>query len=153
MKTITIITLQNVRNYGSVLQALATQKIFESLGCEVGFFNYLRSNNATPWVRIKNWTNKKPLLTKVLIGALLYPTFVCRIDVLRSSWINTWMCRRRYVLLWLILRNWNLHLTSIVQVPTRHGIVGGTGEFFQNCFLLLSRNISKNSLLCQLWQE
>ncbi len=46
------------------------------------------------------------------------------------------MCRRRYVLLWLILRNWNLHLTSIVQVPTRHGIVGGTGEFFQNCFLL-----------------
>ena len=47
MKTITIITLQNVRNYGSVLQALATQKIFESLGCEVGFFNYLRSNNAT----------------------------------------------------------------------------------------------------------
>lgn len=76
MKTITIITLQNVRNYGSVLQALATQKIFESLGCEVGFFNYLRSNNATPWVRIKNWTNKKPLLTKVLIGALLYPTFV-----------------------------------------------------------------------------
>lgn len=26
MKTITIITLQNVRNYGSVLQALATQK-------------------------------------------------------------------------------------------------------------------------------
>ena len=28
MKKITVITLQNVRNYGSVLQALATQHVF-----------------------------------------------------------------------------------------------------------------------------
>ena len=34
---ITIITLQNVRNYGSVLQALATQHVFEEMGMEVDF--------------------------------------------------------------------------------------------------------------------
>lgn len=41
-KKINIITLQNVHNYGSVLQALATQNIFESLGFEVKFYNYKR---------------------------------------------------------------------------------------------------------------
>lgn len=54
MKTITIITLQNVHNYGSVLQALATQKIFERVGCKVDFFNYMRGDNTTPWNRIKS---------------------------------------------------------------------------------------------------
>lgn len=39
MKKITIITLQNVRNYGSVLQALATQEVFRELGCIVDFIN------------------------------------------------------------------------------------------------------------------
>ena len=43
-KRITIITLQNVRNYGSVLQAIATQHIFEEMGCEVDFINL---NSAT----------------------------------------------------------------------------------------------------------
>lgn len=42
MKKVTVITLQNVRNYGSVLQAVATQKVFEDLGCQVDFINYVR---------------------------------------------------------------------------------------------------------------
>lgn len=37
---ITVITLQNVRNYGSVLQALATQQVFKQLGCKIDFINY-----------------------------------------------------------------------------------------------------------------
>ena len=32
MKKVTVITLQNVRNYGSVLQALATQHVVQELG-------------------------------------------------------------------------------------------------------------------------
>lgn len=32
MKKVTVITLHNVRNYGSVLQALATQHVFQELG-------------------------------------------------------------------------------------------------------------------------
>lgn len=42
MKKVTVITLQNVRNYGSVLQAVATQKVFEDLGCQVDFINYVK---------------------------------------------------------------------------------------------------------------
>lgn len=76
MKTITIITLQNVRNYGSVLQAFATQKMFESLGCKVDFFNYVRSNNATPWSRVKSWTKQKNWLVKIVMSLVLYPTFL-----------------------------------------------------------------------------
>lgn len=40
MKKVTVITLQNVRNYGSVLQALATQHVFQELGVDVDFINY-----------------------------------------------------------------------------------------------------------------
>lgn len=32
MKKVTVITLHNVRNYGSVLQALATQHVVQELG-------------------------------------------------------------------------------------------------------------------------
>lgn len=32
MKKVTVITLQNVRNYGSVLQVLATLHVFQELG-------------------------------------------------------------------------------------------------------------------------
>ena len=39
-----VITLQAVQNYGSVLQAYATQKIFEKHGCEVQIINYIREN-------------------------------------------------------------------------------------------------------------
>lgn len=41
---IDIITLHNVKNYGSVLQSYATQKIFEDKGFDVEFINYYREN-------------------------------------------------------------------------------------------------------------
>ena len=50
---VTVITLQNVRNYGSALQALATQEIFRSLGCQVDFINYVRKDIVSPVTRIK----------------------------------------------------------------------------------------------------
>lgn len=37
-----LITLHNVKNYGSVLQTYATQKIFKNLGCEIDVINYSR---------------------------------------------------------------------------------------------------------------
>lgn len=37
-----LITLHNVKNYGSVLQTYATQKLFRDLGCEVDVINYSR---------------------------------------------------------------------------------------------------------------
>ena len=39
-----VITLHAVQNYGSVLQALATQKLLERHGCEVRIINYIREN-------------------------------------------------------------------------------------------------------------
>ncbi len=47
MKKIHIITLQNVANYGSVLQALATQVLFRSFGLDVKFYNYKRKESLT----------------------------------------------------------------------------------------------------------
>lgn len=76
MTKITIITLQNIRNYGSVLQALATQKIFEDLGCNVTFFNYTRKNNTTPIMRIKTWTEGMNIIKRLGYAILLYPTFI-----------------------------------------------------------------------------
>lgn len=52
MKTIHVITLQNVANYGSVLQALATQELFESLGFDVKFYNYKRKESLTIYSKI-----------------------------------------------------------------------------------------------------
>lgn len=45
---VSIITLHRVFNYGSVLQAYATEKFFEQLGCETEIIDYIP----------KNWQNK-----------------------------------------------------------------------------------------------
>lgn len=75
-KRVTIITLQNIRNYGSVLQALATQEVFKSLGCEVDFIDYVREDNISPISRIRKWCRGMNVLKKVIYACLLYPTFV-----------------------------------------------------------------------------
>ena len=53
MKIIHIITLQNVANYGSVLQALATQELFKSLRLDVKFYNYKRKESLTIFSKVK----------------------------------------------------------------------------------------------------
>ncbi len=60
MKKVTVITLQNVRNYGSVLQAVATQKVFEDLGCQVDFINYVKDGLlSSKFQRFKLWVEKR----------------------------------------------------------------------------------------------
>lgn len=73
---LTVITLQNVRNYGSALQALATQEIFRSLGCQVDFINYVRENIVSPSARIQRWCMGMNVVKKLVYGCILYPTFV-----------------------------------------------------------------------------
>ena len=41
---ICVITLQNVINYGSVLQTYATKHIIERMGYDVIFIDYIRNN-------------------------------------------------------------------------------------------------------------
>lgn len=76
MKKITILTLQNVRNYGSVLQALATQALFEDLGWEVDFFNYYRANISSIWQRCRTWNKNKGIVAKIVLPFILIPTFI-----------------------------------------------------------------------------
>lgn len=65
---IDVITLHAVQNYGSVLQAFATQKILESFGCEVTIINYAKER-VRPENLLKTWSGNNPL--KALI---MYPT-------------------------------------------------------------------------------
>ena len=44
MVNIDVITLHAVQNYGSVLQALATQELMEKKGCKVSIINYIRND-------------------------------------------------------------------------------------------------------------
>lgn len=44
MKKIANITLHAINNYGSVFQALATEHLFERLGCEIETIDYVREN-------------------------------------------------------------------------------------------------------------
>ena len=76
MKKITVITLQNVRNYGSVLQALATQHVFEELGCSVDFINYYKNGKQSVFRRVKDYTEGKGLLARIVYPFILIPSFV-----------------------------------------------------------------------------
>ena len=91
MKKVTVITLQNVRNYGSVLQAVATQKVFEDLGCQVDFINYVKDGLlSSKYQRIKLWVEKRNIFQKVIYGILLYPTFV-REDRMFPRFLNKYL--------------------------------------------------------------
>lgn len=74
-KKVTVITLQNVRNYGSVLQAVATQHVFKEIGCEVDFINYVREDFSSIKARINTWCKGMNPIKKFIIGFLLLPTF------------------------------------------------------------------------------
>lgn len=66
-----IITLQAVQNYGSVLQALATQEKLKQHGCEVTIINYVRENVRTENL-LRTWSKGNPIKALVML-----PT-VCR---------------------------------------------------------------------------
>lgn len=74
-KKVTIITLQNVRNYGSVLQALATQEVMESLGVDCNFINYWKNHENTVWGRLKGATRGQKIIIKIIKTIILYPSF------------------------------------------------------------------------------
>ena len=73
---ITVITLQNVRNYGSVLQALATQHVFEEMGMEVDFINYYKNGRQSLMQRMRSFTEGKGFATKLIAPILLMPSFI-----------------------------------------------------------------------------
>lgn len=90
-KKITVITLQNISNYGSVLQAFATQKIFESLNCKVDFINFVRIDQKTFINKINKWCKGFGLIKKLAYAFILYPTFIKQDKIFKSflkSYLN-----------------------------------------------------------------
>lgn len=72
-----VITLQNVRNYGSVLQALATQEVLERHGLEVWFYNYFKNGKDNGILaRAKGYTKQDGMVGKIVKAAMLVPTFI-----------------------------------------------------------------------------
>lgn len=67
---IDIITLHAVQNYGSVLQAMATQELFRAHGCEVKIINYIREN-VCPENLLKTWGKGNPLKSAIMIPTVL----------------------------------------------------------------------------------
>lgn len=63
---ISIITVLNTINYGSVLQTFATQKYLESLGMEVEFVDYIREDQQFTYMIKKIVFDKKTNIKKWL---------------------------------------------------------------------------------------
>lgn len=66
---IDLITLQGVQNYGSVLQALATQSLFEELGAKVTVINYVKAPNR--WENLSNsWSHGNPIKALAMVPTI-----------------------------------------------------------------------------------
>ena len=76
MKHITVITLIDVRNYGSALQALATQEVFERLRCKVDFINYVREVHVSIKRTIDRWTEGFNPLKRMAYTIALTPSLL-----------------------------------------------------------------------------
>lgn len=84
-KKVYVITLQNVRNYGSALQAVATQKVFEELGCDVKFFDYYKSLEDIGFVkRAMGYAEGNGLAGRIVKTMMLIPTFAKQDKVFRT---------------------------------------------------------------------
>jgi hypothetical protein len=91
MRKISIITLLSVLNYGSVLQAFATQKIFEEYGYNPEFINYRRTDAKNVFARIDRWVRGWPLVNRVLGAIVLFPSLMkqdCIFSCFLKKYIN-----------------------------------------------------------------
>lgn len=64
---ISVITLHNVKNYGSALQTYATQKILSEYGAEVEIINYYRKNTLEENL-VKSRLEKSKIIGRIVIG-------------------------------------------------------------------------------------
>lgn len=57
---VALITLHAIKNYGSVLQTLATQEIFKEYGCDVKLINYIREDSLDKNL-LHTWCGSNPV--------------------------------------------------------------------------------------------
>lgn len=81
-KKVELITLQRVPNYGSVLQAYATQKIIEKYGFECEIINYfpdrMRIKSMLRRIKDKNEKFKNSLLLRTIARIIILPSYFVR---------------------------------------------------------------------------
>lgn len=82
MRSVSLITLHRSANYGSVLQALATQIVLERMGYDVTVIDYYAPRNSV-FGMLRGLRHKKPILEKnpfVLLAAraILLPSYLKR---------------------------------------------------------------------------
>ena len=99
-KKVELITLQRVPNYGSVLQAYATQKILESLSYEVEIINYFpeRMTIKAMLRRIKD-KNKKlnnSILMRTIARVIIIPSYIKRFSSFKKFYKNLNQTKKEY---------------------------------------------------------
>lgn len=94
-KKVSLITLQNVPNYGSVLQCYATERIIKQLGYEVETINYLpkRMTKIGMLYAIKNKSKllKKSLIARNAARVIIFPSYLKRFhtfNMFRKQYLN-----------------------------------------------------------------
>lgn len=69
---IDVITMQCIRNYGSVLQTYATQKKLEDAGFDVEIINYYRKDSVSPKASVETYLADNPKWNSSFIKRLVY---------------------------------------------------------------------------------
>ncbi len=70
---IAVITMHTIKNYGSVLQTYATQRILEEMGADVEIINYIRKKNLDSNLS-ETWTRSDRGAKKAIKKMVLHPT-------------------------------------------------------------------------------
>lgn len=94
MKKVSVITLQNIKNYGSMLQAYATQELLRDKGFEAEIVDYTRPI-AKFWNHILGYSTKDNILVRMVKTVILFPTEL------------------RYALLWKSFKKIHLNSSAI----------------------------------------
>lgn len=88
MKKVELITLQQVPNYGSVLQAYATQKTIEKLGYECEIIKYVPRRvtkiGMLESIKRKNEKFEKSLLARTAARIIIFPSYILRFKMFRQ---------------------------------------------------------------------
>ena len=88
MKKVSLITLQNVPNYGSVLQCYATEQIIESMGYDVETINYLpermTKRGMLKNIKYKSKKLEKSLLLRTAARIIIFPSYIKRFRIFRK---------------------------------------------------------------------
>ncbi|WP_251867575.1 polysaccharide pyruvyl transferase family protein [Enterococcus malodoratus] len=72
---VSLITLQAIKNYGSVLQTYATQEFLQECGLTVEVVNYIRPDT-TDSMLLETWTDGEKFPKKIIKRVALYPSFI-----------------------------------------------------------------------------